>query len=48
MSEADYACLITAAHRELKAPVILVWDRLNTHVSAVMRVFIGAHPSRAG
>ena len=44
MSEADYAGLITAAHQELKAPVILVWDRLNTHVSAVMRTFIGAHP----
>ena len=42
MSEADYAGLITAAHRELQAPVILVWDRLNTHVSAVMRAFIGA------
>jgi len=45
MSEADYAGLITAAHRELQAPVILVWDRLNTHVSAVMRAFIG---SRSG
>jgi len=44
MSEADYAGLITAAHQELQAPVILVWDRLNTHVSAVMRTFITAHP----
>jgi transposase len=44
MSEADYAGLITAAHRELKAPVILVWDRLNTHVSAVMCTFIQARP----
>ena len=44
MSEADYAGLITAAHRELKAPVILVWDRLNTHVSAVMRAFVSSHP----
>jgi len=44
MSEADYAGLITAAHQELKAPVILVWDRLNTHVSAVMRAFISSHP----
>ena len=44
MSEADYAGLITAAHQELQAPVILVWDRLNTHVSAVMRTFIQAHP----
>ena len=44
MSEADYAGLITAAHQQLQAPVILVWDRLNTHVSAVMRAFIQAHP----
>ena len=22
----------------------MIWDRLNTHVSAVMRTFIGAHP----
>ena len=42
MSEADYAGLITAAHRELQAPVILVWDRLNTHVSAAMRALISA------
>ena len=27
MSEADYASLVTAAHNQLKAPVILVWDR---------------------
>ena len=44
MSEADYAGLITAAHQELKAPVILIWDRLNTHTSAVMRAFISSHP----
>ena len=40
MSEADYAGLITAAHQQLQAPVILIWDRLNTHVSAVMHAFI--------
>jgi transposase len=44
LSEADYAGLIAAAHRELHAPVILIWDRLNTHVSAVMRAFVTAHP----
>jgi hypothetical protein len=44
MSEADYAGLVTAAHQELQAPVILIWDRLNTHVSAVMRAFISSHP----
>jgi transposase len=44
MSEADYASLVTAAHNQLHAPMILVWDNLNTHVSAAMRAFIGAHP----
>jgi putative transposase len=44
MSEADYAGLVTAAHNQLHAPVILIWDNLNTHVSAVMRAFIEAHP----
>ena len=44
MSEADYAGLITAAHQQLQAPVILVWDRLNTHISAVMGAFITSHP----
>jgi hypothetical protein len=24
--------------------MILVWDKLNTHLSAAMRVFTGAHP----
>jgi transposase len=43
MSEADYASLITAAHHQLDAPVILIWDNLNTHVSAVMRTFTESH-----
>jgi hypothetical protein len=43
MSEADYAGLITAAHQQLHAPVILIWDNLNTHISAVMRTFTDAH-----
>lgn len=42
MSEADYAELVTAAHHQLNAPVILVWDNLNTHVSAVMRLLLDA------
>ena len=44
MSEADYASLIAAAHHQLQAPLIVVWDNLNTHVSAVMHEFTGAHP----
>ena len=44
MSEADYTALVTAAHRILGAPVILIWDNLNTHISKVMRTFTGGHP----
>jgi DDE superfamily endonuclease len=44
MPEADYAGLIAAAHHQLQAPLIICWDNLNTHVSAVMREFTGAHP----
>jgi transposase len=44
MSEADYAELITAAHRTLAAPIVLIWDNLNTHRSKVMRAFTSAHP----
>jgi hypothetical protein len=36
------AGLITAAHQQLHSAVILVWDYLNTHVSAVMRAFTDA------
>ena len=44
MSEADYAGLITAAHRYLNAPVIVIWDNLNTHLSRKMRAFTTGHP----
>jgi DDE superfamily endonuclease len=43
MSEADYAGLIAAAHHQLHAPLIVIWDNLNTHVSAAMRTYIDAH-----
>jgi transposase len=42
MSEADYAHLITAAHRALNAPMIVIWDNLNTHRSRKMLAFTGA------
>jgi transposase len=44
MSEADYAGLIVAAHKELQAPVVLIWDNLNTHISAAMGKFVSSHP----
>jgi DDE superfamily endonuclease len=45
MSEADYAELVTAAHRALAAPVILIWDNLNTHRSKIMSQFTAANAS---
>jgi hypothetical protein len=44
LSEADYAALLAAAHQQLHAPIILIWDNLNTHVSRRMRAFVAAHP----
>ena len=42
MSEADYAHLITAAHRAPGAPIVLIWDNLDTHRSRKMRAFTDA------
>ena len=42
LGEADYAALIAAAHRSLNAPLIVVWDNLNTHRSKKMRQFTDA------
>jgi len=36
-AEAGYARFLDAAHRRLGGPIVLVWDNLNTHTSAVMR-----------
>lgn len=36
----DYRDLLIAAHRQLNAPIILVWDNLGTHLCAGMRKFI--------
>ncbi|WP_405605327.1 transposase [Streptomyces sp. NBC_01410] len=42
LSERDYIALIDGIHQLVKAPIVLVWDRLNTHVSHAMRGLIGA------
>ena len=36
-SERDYIRLIDGAHQQLNGPIVLVWDNLNTHISAAMR-----------
>jgi hypothetical protein len=41
-TEADYACLLDAAHQQLGGPIVLVWDNLNTHTSRAMSELIAA------
>src|SRR3954453_18824777 len=43
-TEADYAALLDAAHRQLGGPIVLIWDNLNTHVSTAMAELITARP----
>ena len=40
MGERDFITLINGVHQLVKAPLVLVWDRLNTHVSHAMRELI--------
>lgn len=40
MGERDFITLIDGVHQLVKAPIVLVWDRLNTHVSLAMRELI--------
>ena len=42
MSERDYIGLVDAAHQQLKAPIIPVWHRLNTHCSKTVTEMIAA------
>ena len=41
-TEADYARLLDAAHQQLGGPLVVIWDNLNTHVSAAMAELIEA------
>ena len=41
-SERDYIALLDAAHQQLGGPIVLIWDNLNTHISAAMRALIDA------
>lgn len=41
-AETDYAALLDAAHQQLDGPIVLIWDNLNTHISAAMRALIAA------
>jgi transposase len=41
-AETDYAALLDAAHQQLGAPIVVIWDNLNTHISHAMRTLIAA------
>jgi putative transposase len=41
--EHDYIQALMATHHQLKAPIVLVWDNLNTHTSPVMHAFVDNH-----
>jgi transposase len=41
-TEADYARLLDAAHQQLAGPLVVVWDNLNSHVSAAMAELVAA------
>ncbi|WP_249040283.1 IS630 family transposase [Streptomyces chryseus] len=40
MGERDFIALLDGVHQLIKAPIVLVWDRLNTHVSRRMRELV--------
>ncbi|MEU1457054.1 transposase [Streptomyces avermitilis] len=40
LGESDYIHLLDGAHHLLKAPLIMVWDRLSTHASKTMKARI--------
>jgi hypothetical protein len=42
--EDHFAALLDAAHQQLGAPIVLVWDGLPAHKSARMRALIAARP----
>ena len=37
-----YARLLDAAHQQLGGPLVVVWDNLNTHVSAALGALVAA------
>jgi len=43
LGETDYIRLLCAVHAQLRAPIVLVWDNDNRHVSAVMQRFVAGH-----
>jgi putative transposase len=43
LSECDFTELLCAAHHQLRAPIVVVWDNTSTHISEAMQDFIDSH-----
>lgn len=43
-SEDDYVAFLDQAHQRLRAPIVLIWDNLNAHVSRRMHALIAVRP----
>ncbi|MDF9816634.1 hypothetical protein M2266_005865 [Streptomyces sp. SPB162] len=41
-TETDYIRLLDGAHQQLRGPIVLIWDELNTHVSRTTQRLIAA------
>ncbi len=41
-TETDHARLLDDVHEQLAGPIVVVWDNLNTHISAAMTDLIAA------
>lgn len=42
-TDRDYLQTLTAAHHQLKAPIVVVWDNLSSHDTPTVRAFVTAH-----
>ncbi|MFI9255170.1 transposase [Streptomyces sp. NPDC053069] len=42
-TSSDYRDLVVRAHIQLQAPIVLIWDNLNTHRAAGMREYAAVH-----
>jgi hypothetical protein len=42
-TDRDYINALTATHHQLKAPIVVVWDNLNSHNTPAVREFIANH-----
>jgi putative transposase len=42
-TDRDYLQALSAAHHQLKAPIVVVWDNLDSHDTPTVRAFVDTH-----